>query len=581
MTVLSETVGEMTLLAQATQAVATPTIEWLYLAPIIILSLGGILLITLTSIAPGARGNHIPTLFTVACGMTGLVFLPLMAGRLNDLVSDGAASGIAARPAAGLVSSALVVDHFTLWITGLICVAVILVALVLDGYLAREGLECPEWYALLLISASGGIILASAEDLIVSFLGLEILSIAVYVLASLHLRRSDSQEAGFKYFILGALSSAFFLYGIALVYGATGSTTMNGIARSMEGVNAAGLSPAKNSSMIMVGLAMLLVGFGFKVSAFPLHIWTPDVYQGSPTPIVGFMASAVKVAAFGGMMRVFLIAFGGTFASDWRLLVMGMAGLSVLIGSFLAIVQSNIKRTMAFSSIAHAGFMLVGMYAAASPNAAGDSGRRAVLFYLLAYTFMSIGTFAVITVVGRQGDGDHSIEAYRGLAKREPILAAAFAVLLFGQVGAPFTAGFFAKFRVIAAAAQVDEAGGYVLAGVAMLGAAVGAFLYLRVVVAMFLDDTPSVAAGVADAVDAGSDVADDVAVSGESVSGDSVSGDSVLVSERVLVAAGSLDVPPLALGVAVLTAAVTVLLGVFPDLGAGVLAEAAAALNR
>jgi NADH-quinone oxidoreductase subunit N len=256
---------------------------------------------------------------------------------------------------------------------------------------------------------------------------------------------------------------------------------------------------------------------------------------------------------------------------------MGMAGLSVLIGSFLAIVQTNIKRTMAYSSIAHAGFMLVGMYAAASPNAAGDSGRRAVLFYLLAYTFMSIGTFAVITVVGRQGDGDHSIEAYRGLAKREPILAAAFAVLLFGQVGAPFTAGFFAKFRVIAAAAQVDETGGYVLAGVAMLGAAVGAFLYLRVVVAMFLDDTPSVAAGLADAAGAatGADVHADAL-------GDvAVSGDAVLVSERVLVNDQALDVPPLALGVAVLTAAVTVLLGIFPDLGAGVLAEAALSLIR
>ncbi len=541
------------LLAQTT--LATPEIQWLYLAPIIVLALGGILLITLTSIAPSTRGNHIPTLFTVSAGVLGLVFLPFIGDRLNDLGRSASGGG---RLGVDLVSSALVVDHFTLWVSGLICIAVILVALILDGYLTREGFDSPEWYALLLLSASGGIILAAAEDLIVSFVGLEILSIAVYVLASLHLRRTESQEAGFKYFILGALSSAIFLYGIALVYGATGSTTMSGIAGAMSGKNAAGLSPAENSSMVMVGMALLLIGFGFKVSAFPLHIWTPDVYQGAPTPIVAFMSSAVKVAAFGGMMRVFLVGFGGTFAADWRVMVMVMAGLSVLLGSFMAIVQTNIKRTMAFSSIAHAGFMLVGLYAAASPaSTGGDSGRRAVLFYLLAYTFMSIGTFAVITIVGREGDGDHSIDAYRGLAKREPLLAAAFAVLLFGQVGAPFTAGFFAKFRVIAAAAEVDQTEAYVLAGVAMLGASIGAFLYLRVVVAMFLDDgAPEIEAG--------------------SVEADSA---EVVASSRSVASVASLDVPPVALGVAVLTAAVTVLLGVFPDLGSGVLAEAASAL--
>ena len=528
--------------------VTTPEVQWFYLAPIIVLALGGILLITLTSVAPIMRGHHISALFTVATGVLALVFLPFIATRLDDLVDPLAGRG--SRPAVNLVSSALVVDHFTLWVTGLICVAVILVAVMLDGYLDREGFESPEWYALLLISASGGVILASAEDLIVTFLGLEILSIAVYVLAALHLRRTESQEAGFKYFILGALSSAIFLYGIALVYGATGSTTLTGIATSMTGRNAAGLSPAVDSSLIMVGIAFMLIGFGFKVSAFPLHIWTPDVYQGSPTPIVGFMTSAVKVAAFGAMLRVFLVGFGGTFASDWRVLVMFMAGFTILFGSFLAIVQTNIKRTMAFSSIAHAGFMLVGLYAAASPLAIGASGKQAVLFYLLAYTFMSIGTFAVITIVGRQGDGDHSIEAYRGLARREPLLAAAFTVLLFGQVGAPFTAGFFAKFRVIASAAQVDRTEAYVLAGVAMLGAAVGAYLYLRVVVAMFLDTDDQV---------------DELSESGD----------------EALLQAPALEVPPGTLAVVVLAAVVTLVLGVFPDIGSGALADAALALVR
>lgn len=534
----------MSILAQT--SVAAPEVDWFFLAPIVVLALGGILLITFTSVSPALRKNHVPALFSMATGVLALAFVPFMAGRLNDL-ADPFTGVPVPRPRVDLVSSALSVDHFTLWITGLICVAVILVSLILDGYLRREQLESPEWYALMLISAAGGIMLASAEDLIVAFLGLEILSIAVYVLAALHLRRTESQEAGFKYFILGALSSAIFLYGIALVYGATGSTTLAGIADAMTQRNAKGLSPAVDSSLILVGIGMLLVGFGFKVSAFPVHIWTPDVYQGSPTPVVAFMASAVKVAAFGGMLRVFLIGFGGTFASDWRILVLCMAGLTVLLGSFLAIVQTNIKRTMAFSSIAHAGFMLVGLYAASSPLAAGDTGKRAVLFYLLAYTFMAIGTFAVISIVGGTGDGDHGIEAYSNLARREPLLAAAFAVLLFGQVGAPFTSGFFAKLRVIAAAARVGQTESYVLAAVAMLGAAVGAFLYLRVIVAMFFPDV------------AGSEHEDD--------------------ESEPAVEAARLDVPPATLGVVVLCATVTLVLGIFPDLGAGALAEAALAL--
>lgn len=528
----------MSLLAQT--PVQGPAVEWFYLAPIVIMALGGILLITITSIAPALRGKQIPAILTVGVGVAALAFVPFIAGRLNDLESGQVE----------LVGSALVVDHFTLWITSLICLATILVAVVLDGYVRREGLDAPEWYALLMISASGGIILASAQDLIVAFLGLEILSIAVYVLASLHVRRTESQEAGFKYFILGALASAIFLYGIALVYGATGSTNIDGIAGSMNSINPAGLSPAVDASMVMLGMALLLVGFGFKVSAFPLHIWTPDVYQGSPTPVVGFMASAVKVAAFGGMMRVFLVAFGGTFAEDWRVLVMCMAAFTVIFGSFLAIVQTNIKRTMAFSSIAHAGFMLVGLFAAAD-HVVGDTGKRALLFYLLAYTIMSIGTFAVLSIVGGKGDGNHSIEAFQGLGKREPLLAAGFAVLLFGQVGAPFTAGFFAKFRVIAAAAEVGSTVAYVLAAVAMLASAVGVFLYLRIVVAMFLDGDHHASEELAD------------------------------TDAEVESAEPALEVPGATLAVVLVTAAATIVLGVFPDLGAGSLAEAAAALVR
>ncbi|MDH3293154.1 MAG: NADH-quinone oxidoreductase subunit N, partial [Acidimicrobiia bacterium] len=331
-------------------------------------------------------------------------------------------------------------------------------------------------------------------DLILVFLGLEVLSIAVYVLAALHLRRSESQEAAFKYFILGALASALFLYGIALVYGATGSTRLNTIAGA-RAANEIGLNPLEDSSMMLAGIALVLVGFAFKVSAVPFHMWTPDVYEGSPTPVVAFMASAVKVAGFAGMVRVFWDAFP-YFHSDWRPVMSALAIASLIVGSFLALAQRNVKRMLAYSSIVHAGFILVAVEALAGGasgfEATGEgalrslAGAEAFLFYLLAYTLMTIGSFGVLTVAGRRGDGAHTLDDYRGLATSQPLLAALMGVMLFAQAGVPFTSGFLAKFRVIVAA--VDN-GSYVLAAVAMLASVVGAVLYLRVVVAMYMAD--------------------------------------------------------------------------------------------
>jgi NADH-quinone oxidoreductase subunit N len=317
------------------------------------------------------------------------------------------------------------------------------------------------------------------------FLGIEILSIAVYVMAALHQRRLTSQEAGFKYFVLGALSSALLLYGIAFLYGATGSTSLVATQQFLSE------RVVLNDAMLLLGLTLIMVGFAFKVGAAPFHMWTPDVYQGSPSPAVAYMASAVKVAAFAGMLRVFVVAFS-TYRDFWRPLVIAIALLSLFVGSITALVQNNVKRMLAYSSIAHAGFVLVGV------EAASARGTAATLFYLAAYTVMAAGSFGVVTLVGRTGDAAHGLVDYRGLSRSNPGLALAFTVLLLAQAGTPFTVGFLAKFGVIGAAVDADQ---WILAVAAMVSAVISAYLYLRVIVAMYFEeddaDAPVEAVGV------------------------------------------------------------------------------------
>jgi NADH-quinone oxidoreductase subunit N len=353
-------------------------------------------------------------------------------------------------------------------------VAVILSALLTDDYLRREDLEGVEPYVLLLLSAAGGVIMAQANDLIVLFLGLEVLSIAVYVLAAMHRRRITSQEAGVKYLVLGAFSSAFFLYGIALVYGGTGTTNL------VEILDLFSRSALTEDGLVLGGLALMLVGLGFKVAAVPFHFWTPDVYQGSPSPMVAWMASGVKVAGFAGLIRVFVLAFD-SYSVDWQPMVYALAVLTLLTGAVLAVVQTDVKRMMAYSSINHAGWVLVGV------QAASDQGVEAALFYLATYTFLIAGTFGVITLVGRAGDGHHSLDDYRGVGRSRPGLALLLTVFLFAQAGVPLTSGFFAKFYVIAAAV---DAGSTWLAAVAMLSSVISAFLYLRITVSLYMGDT-------------------------------------------------------------------------------------------
>jgi NADH-quinone oxidoreductase subunit N len=436
-----------------------PHVDWGGLSPLVVLAAGALFILTLTALGVRRPPRYTWCLLTVATGLGTLVAAIYLWNRVDD------------NGAFGIVADALVVDGFSVFLTALIAASVVLAALLADGYLRRERLEGPELYVLMLLSATGGVMMAMANDLVVLFLGLEVLSIALYVLAGFDLRRAESSESALKYFVLGAFSSAFLLYGIALVYGATGSTNLGAIGDFLRS------NVLSEDGLLLAGFALLLVGLGFKVAAVPFHVWTPDVYQGAPTPVTAFMASASKAAGFAGLLRVFVSTFD-LYQDDWRPVVFVLAVLTLLVGSVLAIVQTDVKRMLAYSSISHAGFVLVGV------QAASDRGVSGALFYLLAYTFMVVGSFGVVTLLGRRGDADHDIASYRGLAARQPVLALVFTIFLLAQAGVPFTSGFLAKFYVIGAAVDSNS---YALAILAMLAAAVSAYLYLRIVVVMYM----------------------------------------------------------------------------------------------
>jgi NADH-quinone oxidoreductase subunit N len=453
-----------------------PHVAWDAILPEIILVVGGIGILVAGALF---RRLH-QTVFTV-------LTLAVTSGALlaTQRLWHGVTSVTGPRQE---VADAIVVDGFSLFLIVTICVSVFLAVLVADGYLRREGLRAPDFYVLILLSASGAALMAAANDLIVIFLGIEILSIALYVLAGFHgapseserakraqgetrgRRRDQSLEAAIKYFVLGSFSSAFLLYGIALTYGVTGSTNLTSIATFLR-------TNVVSSGTELAALAMLAVGLGFKVAAVPFHMWTPDVYQGSPTPVTGFMAAAAKAAGFAALLRVAYSAFGSSQV-DWQPVIWALAVLSLVVGSVLAVVQTDVKRMLAYSSISHAGYVLVGL------QAATDRGISGSLFYLLAYAFMIVGSFAVVTLVARRGDEGHTLDDYRGLSTRRPGLALLFTIFLLAQAGVPLTSGFLAKFAVISAAVA---SGSYALAVIAMLAAVIAAFFYLRVIVVMYM----------------------------------------------------------------------------------------------
>ncbi len=446
------------LAAAAHVTIRTPHIDYLSILPLLIMMGGAVALMAVSSVFRRVTGVGTGTLTTSLVSLAALVAALF---QWHDVTTHGAKVTVA---------GAIAYDGFDVFIQITVSIAMLLTALAADGYLRREGVDGPEFHVLAMMSASGAMVMGAANDLIVVFLGLEILSIALYVLAATNNRRPESGEAGLKYFVLGAFSSAIFVYGIALVYGATGSSNLPQIADFLS------RNVVASNGVLLGGLALLLVGFGFKIAAVPFHMWSPDVYQGSPSPVTGFMAAVAKVGAFAALLRVFVSTFP-TLRADWQPVVWALAFLSLLLGAVVALMQRDVKRMLAYSSINHVGFILLGV------EAASAQGVSAALYYVFTYTFLTIGSFAVVTLMGRPGDTGHDITDYRGLSARQPLLALSFAVLLVAQAGVPFTTGFLAKFGVVEASVATHSD---TLAVVAMLSAAIAAFFYLRVAVAMY-----------------------------------------------------------------------------------------------
>jgi NADH-quinone oxidoreductase subunit N len=464
----------------ATGSFEIPTIEYAALAPILVVLGAAVVSVLVEAFAPQARRRPIQLVITFAA-LVG-AFVGVIAARgTRAIVAEGSVA----------------IDGPTLFMQGSILVLAFMAALVMaerhvdpagDSFAPRAsalpgsedeqaftrlGWLQTEVWPLFLFCVGGMLLFPAATDLLTMFVALEVLSLPLYVMAGLaRRRRLLSQEAALKYFVLGAFSSAFFLYGTALLYGFAGTVSLGGIADALT-------STADNSGLVIAGTALLSVGLLFKIGAAPFHQWTPDVYQGSPTSVTGFMAACTKVAAFGALLRVMYVALGG-IRWDWRPVMYVIAALTMLVGTIFALTQTDIKRMLAYSSVAQAGFMLVGVIAT---NAAGLQGT---MVYLLAYGVATIGAFAIVTLVrDATGEATH-LSQWAGLGKRSPVVASAFALFLLAFAGIPLTSGFTGKFAVFTA----GVAGGAApLVVVGVVASAIAAFFYVRVIVVMFFNE--------------------------------------------------------------------------------------------
>jgi NADH-quinone oxidoreductase subunit N len=364
-------------------------------------------------------------------------------------------------------------DNFALFVTLVLVVIGVLTIALSSQLVERDGINPGEYYSLTLFAVGGMMLMASATDLLVIFIALEILSLAVYILTAIRRESKAGAEAAFKYFLLGGFSSAFFLYGIAFTFGIVGTTRLDDVVVDMSSLSASG------ELMTYLALGLLLVGFAFKVSAVPFHMWTPDAYEGAPAVVTAFMSAGVKAAAFAAFVRVFMSAFAG-LQSQWEPVIWLLSAASMIFGVVAGVVQRNVRRMLAYSSVAHAGYLLMAM------AAGNDVGKSAILFYLLIYALTTVGIFGVTALVATRDRNNDDLADYAGLAKRQPLLAFLMTVFLLSLGGFPPTAGFVGKWYLFGAAVA---AGDYGLAIIGVLTSVVSVFFYLRVVMMMYMSD--------------------------------------------------------------------------------------------
>jgi NADH-quinone oxidoreductase subunit N len=396
---------------------------------------------------------------TADAGGSGDLGWLALAGVAASALANGWLHGVHEEGTAAMIA----VDGFRLFANWIFLVAAVLGILVSLAYVHRQRLQAGEYYALMLFSVAGMMFMAGARDLIVVFLGLEVMSIAVYALSAFNRRDRRSAEAGLKYFLLGAFSTGFFLYGIALLYGAAGSTHIPTIAAAVT-------SGAARGPLLLFGVALIGVGFAFKVSAVPFHMWTPDVYEGAPSPVTAFMSAGVKAAAFAAFFRIFLVSFRGTYES-WYSVMWWLAALTMIGANLMALVQTNVKRMLAYSSVAHGGYLLVAI------TAANVTSAGAALFYILVYTVMNIGAFGVVIAVANQGEDRLELEDYAGLGRTHPGLALLLTLFLLSLAGFPGTGGFMAKFQLLLGAMDARL---WVLCVILVLSTVVSYAYYLK-----------------------------------------------------------------------------------------------------
>ena len=368
----------------------------------------------------------------------------------------------------------IVVDRFTLFFNLLFLAAAFITLLISINYIRDEGINYGEYYVLVLFATVGMMLMAKANDLLILFLGLETLSISIYVLVGFLRSNLKSNESSVKYFLLGAFASCFLLYGIAFVYGATGTTKLPEIAQLLESAPHLLFNP-----LLLAAVALILVGLGFKVALVPFHMWTPDVYEGAPTSVTAFMSVGVKAAAFAAFIRVFLSAFD-PLRADWTMILWILAALTMTLGNVVAISQDNIKRMLAYSSISHAGYILVAI------TVGGDMATMASIFYLMAYTLMNLGAFAIVILYGKKGEENILISDYAGAGFKYPFLAVVMTIFMFSLAGFPPLAGFIGKFYIFSAAVKQ----GFIwLAIIGVINSVIGTYYYLRVTVIMYMKE--------------------------------------------------------------------------------------------